>query len=217
MSSDRLTPLQKDLLRCFFRLESRFFLTGGAALAGFHLGHRETHDLDFFAPSSDERILDDGDAALARAAAEIGGGVEHVTTAPDFRRRKVTRGDASVIVDLIRDRTPQIAEKQVIAGAIVDPPREIFANKLCTLLSRSELRDLVDTLLLERSGLSLEEGIRDASMKDAGMSPATLSWVLSQVQIPDGAAVPGDVTAAELRSWVDDLRRRLGRLAWPAS
>ncbi len=36
------------LLQAFFSKENRFFLTGGAALAGFHLGHRETHDLDLF-------------------------------------------------------------------------------------------------------------------------------------------------------------------------
>jgi hypothetical protein len=44
-----LTQLQQDLLDAFFRREQRFFLTGGAALAGFFLGHRSTHDLDLFA------------------------------------------------------------------------------------------------------------------------------------------------------------------------
>ena len=40
----RLRPLQHDLLEGFFAREQRFFLTGGAALAGFYLGHRETED-----------------------------------------------------------------------------------------------------------------------------------------------------------------------------
>jgi hypothetical protein len=43
-----LTPLQRDLLDAFFARERRFFLTGGAALAGFYFGHRTTDDLDFF-------------------------------------------------------------------------------------------------------------------------------------------------------------------------
>jgi len=47
-SPDRLTPLQRDLLLAFFERERGFFLTGGAALAGFYLHHRETTDLDFF-------------------------------------------------------------------------------------------------------------------------------------------------------------------------
>ena len=37
-----------DFLTAFFQREHRFFLTGGAALVGFHLGHRETYDLDLF-------------------------------------------------------------------------------------------------------------------------------------------------------------------------
>lgn len=48
MSANRLSPLQRDLLEAFFRHESRFRLTGGAALAGYYLGHRETADLDLF-------------------------------------------------------------------------------------------------------------------------------------------------------------------------
>jgi hypothetical protein len=39
---DRLTSLQRDLLAAFFEREKRFFLTGGAALAGFYFGHRDT-------------------------------------------------------------------------------------------------------------------------------------------------------------------------------
>ncbi len=46
MTSSKLTTLQHEFLDAFFQRESRFFLTGGAALAGFYLGHRETHDLD---------------------------------------------------------------------------------------------------------------------------------------------------------------------------
>jgi len=40
----KLTALQKDVLDAFFQRERGFFLTGGAALAGFHLGHRTTDD-----------------------------------------------------------------------------------------------------------------------------------------------------------------------------
>jgi len=33
----KLTALQRDVLDAFFQRERGFFLTGGAALAGFHL------------------------------------------------------------------------------------------------------------------------------------------------------------------------------------
>lgn len=47
----RLTRFQSDVLEAFFRREDRFFLTGGGALAGYRLGHRETRDLDLFSLS----------------------------------------------------------------------------------------------------------------------------------------------------------------------
>jgi hypothetical protein len=45
-----LRPNQKQLLGAFSRssLAGSFSLTGGTALAAFHLGHRVSEDLDFF-------------------------------------------------------------------------------------------------------------------------------------------------------------------------
>jgi hypothetical protein len=70
-------------LEAFFSREERFFLTGGAALAGFHLGHRETHDLDLFTLSD---ALDDGFALSSEIARQLGASVESIQTSPDFRR-----------------------------------------------------------------------------------------------------------------------------------
>ena len=69
MANSKLTTLQKDFLDAFFGREDRFFLTGGAALAGFHLGHRETHDLDLFTLSD---ALDDGLAVVTEIALQWG-------------------------------------------------------------------------------------------------------------------------------------------------
>ena len=41
--TNQLSTLQESFLRASFQREDRFFLTGGAALVGFYLGHRETH------------------------------------------------------------------------------------------------------------------------------------------------------------------------------
>ena len=90
--SSQLTGLQADLLEAFFRHEDRFYLTGGGALAGYHLGHRETHDLDLFAL---EPIMDEGVRALRQAARDVGTSWEEVRTAPEFRRVLLSRGDGS--------------------------------------------------------------------------------------------------------------------------
>lgn len=65
-----------------------------------------------------------------------------------------------MIVDFVRDRTPRGDEEPQRHGDVaVDPPAEILANKLCTLLSRGELRDIVDVLALERAGHDIEKAL----------------------------------------------------------
>jgi len=209
----RLTRLQAEILEAFFRQESRFFLTGGAALAGYHLGHRETHDLDLFALSP---VMEDGVRALRSAATEVGASWQEVQTAPEFRRVLLSRGDESVIVDLVIEHSEQVRPEKPLHGVVrVDPAEEIFANKLCTLLGRSEIRDLVDVRALEGLGLSLTEALAAGQRKDGGLTPAQLAWVLSQITIGDGATLPGGVPPADLRDYLRGLIDRLVRLAHP--
>lgn len=48
MSGSRLTPFQRRILGLLAGIDPHWTLTGGGALAGVHLGHRETRDLDLF-------------------------------------------------------------------------------------------------------------------------------------------------------------------------
>jgi predicted nucleotidyltransferase component of viral defense system len=212
-STSRLTPLQSEILERFFAREQSFFLTGGAALAGFHLRHRRTDDLDLFTAEDD--AFDRGRRVLDDLVAELGAELKVLQQAPGFMRLAVTRGEDVVIVDLVRERTKQL-EKETISGIRLDSANEIMANKLNTVVSRAEERDLVDLYFLERSGLRVESAIDVALEKDGGCTPATLSWVLSQVEIPDGAPLPGGVSPSELRAFVTDLVVRFRKLAFPA-
>ena len=213
MPVSRLTPLQTQVLEAFFRREQGFFLTGGAALVGFHLGHRETHDLDLFTLAGP---LTGGVDALRDLAREIGASCEETRTAPEFRRFLISRGDESVVVDLVVERAPQlIRDKPSVGPILLDPPEEIFANKLCALLARAEIRDLVDVRALEASGLSLQRALEAGQRKDGGLTPAQLAWVLSQISIGDEARIPGGGAAADLRRYLRDLIDRLVALARP--
>jgi plasmid maintenance system antidote protein VapI len=60
----------------------------------------------------------------------------------------------------------------------VDIAHEILVNKLSALLSRSELRDLLDAKALLENGGNLERALEDAPRKDAGFSALTLAWAL---------------------------------------
>ena len=172
MTSGQLNSLQWDFLRAFFQRESHFFLTGGAALAGFHLHHRDAEDLHLFTL---EDVLAEGARVIQQVARELHGTIEPIQTSPDFRRLILRRGDEAIVVDLIREYTVQaFTEKQMLNGIRVDPPGEILANKLCALLSRSEIRDLVDVRALELAGYRVEDWLKSAAEKDSGLTPAQL-------------------------------------------
>ncbi len=218
MSASQLSPLQEEILRFFFERENRFFLTGGAALAGFHLKHRRTADLDLFTTqdAAPGDILDGGESSLRAAAVLIGATIENVQTEPGIRRRLVKRGANRVMVDLVVDFAFQgYPDKPLFGDVRVDLPEEILANKRCTLLSRAEVRDYVDVYALEQAGFRMESALELATRKDSGLTPATLAWVLSEVQIGDDARIPGGVTPDELRRFISDLVGRLTRLAFP--
>ncbi len=208
-----LDSFQLRVLEEFFERQSGFFLTGGGALAGFHLKHRRTKDLDLF---TTEDVLEQGVATLHELARDLGASIESLRTAATFRRFLLRRGDDSAMVDLVHDLAPQLyPEKPAIGAVRVDPPEEILANKLCALLSRAELRDLVDIYTLAQRGFSTEQAVDEASRKDGGMSPGQLAWLLSEIELGDDAQPPGGVSIEELRAFLRQLQKEMSRLAFP--
>lgn len=208
-----LNNLQNDFLQAFFKRENRFFLSGGAALVGFYFGHRETHDLDLFTL---ENEVENGFRLVNEVAKELNANVESIQTSPDFRRLLINREAEAIVVDLVREYVFQIErEKQTINGIRVDSPEEILANKLCALLSRSEIRDLVDVCELENAGFSLENALEAAAKKDSGLTPGQLAWVLNQIKLGDDSEPPGKISVTELRNYLKNLIDRLKRLALP--
>ena len=107
-------------------------------------------------------------------------------------------------------------DKPQHGGVRIDPIEEILVNKLTAALSRSEERDLVDLLYLERAGYRAEQALTAALAKDGGCTPAALAWVLSQVNVPEDAALPGGISGREMRAFLADLVRRLRAAAMPA-
>ena len=160
--------------------------------------------------------MEDGLRALRDTARELGATLEEIRTAPEFRRVLLSRGNESVVVDLVVEHAEQVSREKPAHGVVrVDPAEEIFANKLCALLGRSEIRDLVDARALEGLGLSLEQALAAGRRKDGGLTPAQLAWVLSQITIGDEATIPAGVTPPELRDYLRRLIDRLARLAHP--
>jgi len=98
-----------------------------------------------------------------------------------------------------------------------DSQYEILVNKLCTLLHRAEIRDLVDLrALLERGG-DLGRALRDASKKDGGFSPIMLGHLLHGFPLERQAKIAGldAATTAALEQFRVDLTARIAKLTRP--
>jgi hypothetical protein len=207
-----LTDLQYEILQRFFERRDEFFLTGGAALVGFHLHHRVTHDLDFFTTAD---ILDEGERTLRHIADDLSLDMETLRRSPDFRRFLLQGTSDGVVVDLVKDASPQLLEKMTIGRIVLDSPREILANKLCALLSRTELRDLVDVARLQEAGHDPIAALDLAAQKDAGMTAAQLAWVLSSFPIPAADTVQYGMSQNDLEDFRQSLVRKLTAAAFP--
>lgn len=214
-SSRGLSNLQAELLQAFFARERRFVLTGGGALVGFHLRHRTSNDLDLFAKPPIG--LDEGYLALQDAAKALGGTIEVLRTFPEFRRVLVRRGSETVLVDLVIDRTPEVDHVVEAAhGVRLHSLREIAANKVCALLGRGEVRDLIDLRAILATGVDLKQALADAERKDGGVSAATLAWLLDGLRIGHDAPPLHGVDAAALEAFRVELVRRLRQLSLPS-
>lgn len=182
-------------------------------MVGFYLAHRTTKDLDLF--TLDDEI-DNGARLVRDVAVTIGATIEPIQTAPDLRRILVSREPEAIVVDLVREYVFQVeTDKRSINGIRIDTPEEILANKLCALLSRSEIRDLIDVKFLEETGVDLDAALENAAKKDTGLTPAQLAWVIGQIELGDDATLPSGISVAELRSYINDIVTRLSNKAYP--
>lgn len=213
--SRALTSLKHDFLLAFFAREKRFFLTGGSALGLFYLEHRYSYDLDLFTSETPEWLEVDGLFRLC--AREIGAAAEMLRDSPTFRRYRLQREDESEVVDFVMAIDQQIDTKKAQFSTItVDTLHEIFINKIITLISRCEVKDLVDLYFLEQEGMLIEDYFEEAKKKDGGLDPAMISSILNSVQIeelPQYLIKP--MTLDELRQFVENLRKRMALLAYP--
>ena len=214
-NSKAATPIKRDFLRAWFQEDQRFFLTGGSALGIFYLHHRYSYDLDLFT-DQDVSTMEIRNLIL-RTATKIEAHCETLQTSPDFHRFQLQRGDEREIIDIVIDRAPQLEPvKNLIDGIRVDTIREIIANKLTTLVSRSEIKDLVDLYYLEKEGYDLLAAIPDARAKDGGWEPAIVSMLLNGIEI---TTLPEwlirDLELQDLQDFLQRLRLATAELALP--
>lgn len=204
--SKACTSLKRDFLRAWFSEDDRFFLTGGSALGIFDLEHRLSYDLDLFTTGliNNNHLKNQ----VLRISENIGASCETIQSTPDFHRFRLHRGDESEIIDLVIDRAPQLDQrKRHIDGISVDTTREILANKICALLGRSEVKDLIDLFFLEQDGHDILAALPDARQKDGGLDLATLSLLLDQFPLQfDPDWMIRELSPEQLKAFAEKLR-----------
>jgi hypothetical protein len=214
-SSRALTPLKRDFLTGLFEHTQSFYLTGGSALGIFYLEHRLSYDLDFFTQEQvDWHLLENTVLAVSKAIASQ---CRTVTASPLFYRFDLRRGDEREILDFVIEGLTQIDPvKERFGDVRVDTMREIGVNKICTLISRRELKDVIDLYFLHQRGFDILGHFERAKEKEAGLDPAMISLLLSQLeidQVPKYVIAPLDL--ADLRNFVKWLKESLTRRAFP--
>jgi hypothetical protein len=206
-----LDPFQEEVLEAFVARETGFFLTGGAALAGYHIHHRATGSLELCTIEDRVRV---GEAALLEVASDIGAKIQRLEAPEAYGKFLLRRGDDSLVVNIAQDLCPQVEPDKTIIGDLrVDAPKEITARILCALRSHFGLGDLVDLRALEIAGYTVEDHLEAATHRDPEVTPAALVRALSEFEIGEDETPPGDVSAADLRSYVAVLVLRLTSLA----
>jgi hypothetical protein len=182
-------------------------LVGGAGLSVL-LGHRFSADLDLFCESAaDIPVIV---SRLEALSSSEGARFTTVRSAPTFRRFEVAASDEMVRIDVAVDTAPLLdASCPVVDGIRVLSLRDQRANKIVTLLSRSELRDLVDLFFLQQRGWPLLDGLDDALEKDVGLDLGWLAWAMRQIEIRPLPGLRAPVDLDELREFRDRMAEAL--------
>lgn len=189
-------------------------LGGGAALWGAYLAHRLSRDLDLVSHDRGHvRLLA---ASLGDLASAAGGRAEVLRDAGSFVRAQLHLPGRRLEVDFTHESTPDIEPPTgPLEGVTVESLVDLRANKLTCILSRSEPRDLVDLLFLDRAGYPPERDLLLALRKDAGMDPGMLAWLLREFPVEPLPLMLAPLTMEELAHFRIDLLERFRRIAVP--
>ncbi len=161
------SPQQRELLLKLLEnevIEQAFFLSGGTALSVFYLGHRISEDLDFFT-KSDVNLnnisfwikLKFSNNANIISISEFYLSYEIFNMRVDFAIDKLS-------INCIRN----VFEFENKKKLTIDCIENIASNKLCAIVSRIEIRDLVDFyFIMKNFNLDFDEIYNVCIKKDA--------------------------------------------------
>jgi hypothetical protein len=181
-----LSDFQRAFLRLFAALpdQERFYLTGGAALAEYHLAHRLSYDLDLFTGEANLVVPFSYQVEQAIRSADMQ--VTTVRRFASFVELQINRDEEALKIDLALDSPFRLAPVELgDCGVMVNDFQDIQADKTLAFFGRAEPRDAVDLyFLLQETGF--EELAELAHQKDAGFDLYWFAVALNRVtSFPD--------------------------------
>lgn len=218
MFTGDLTDLQRQVLKILAKLDVSWRLSGGGAIIGAYLHHRMTRDLDIFFV---ETFLGEIPKITISLLKQFGLSVSIVQNDPAFCRIKIEREKEILILDLVAENTRPVEPPRTWdcegVPIQIDSLQELIVTKLCALLGRSEIRDLIDLQELLGLGGNLNKALEGAAKKDLGFSPLVLAWVLRELPIEAfGKALKlGDQEILKLLTFRDELIEKLTEASVP--
>ena len=191
---------QRDLLIRFCRtvpVAEEFFLTGGTALGVFYLHHRISNDLDLF--TTEEMDLMEYVNLLRDAVRPLQIIAERSPTFASYISAEGVKVD--FVVDHLSAKGPR-PKVQLEEGVFLtlDMLDNITVNKICSVVSRGEPRDVTDLFFL----LKDERGLFHSFFREAQRREALLEDLLYVSSAFERIAEATEEILAEMR---DALRK----------
>ncbi|MBI2635954.1 nucleotidyl transferase AbiEii/AbiGii toxin family protein [Candidatus Peregrinibacteria bacterium] len=145
-TADILTASQKEVLRMIAGekdLSQTFTLSGGTALAAFHLFHRISDDLDFFStdPVDDLRVRRFAESARQSL------GADSMEANRLYDRHLFVlhmKNSGPIKIEFTHYPYPALEQPAIRNGVRVESLRDIATDKLAALLDRFEPKDYYD-------------------------------------------------------------------------
>lgn len=141
--TDRLYPLQDEVMELMGSLDNSFYLTGGTALSRFFLHHRYSDDLDFFV-NRDLNFKQYSDEFIEVLNERYK--IEFEIRTNDFVRFNIIDDDIMLKIELINDVAYHYGEF-THDKCRIDNVENILSNKI-SAISRNMPKDFADILFL---------------------------------------------------------------------
>lgn len=206
----KLYPLQDRVLKLMDQAETLFYLTGGTALSRFYLNHRYSDDLDLFQNDS-KTFQDDLDSMLHSLGKQFD--VNVTLRSEQFLRLSLSGGDVRFNMEFVNDVPFHLGEfKSFPVFSRVDNIYNILSNKVTAIVTREEIKDIVDVVFVMKNyTVDWKEIFHSAQSKSAGAFPPLVAQKIGEYDLSNLSFIKWveNVDTEEFEKDRDDVVRRI--------